>query len=58
MIKEFLLEWLLILAFIFVIFAAGFSVGNGMARNNFYFKCVNMVEMPLGACSRLFGEGK
>lgn len=22
------------------------------------FKCVEMREMPLGACSRLFGEGK
>lgn len=34
----------------------GGLVGAKATKQKYYFKCVEMREMPLGACSRLFGE--
>lgn len=44
-------------AIIFILIA-GYGIGSEELKKKYYFKCVEMKEMPLGACSRLFGEGK
>lgn len=37
------------------VFCAGYVVGKSDIRE-YEIKCVEMREMPLGACSKLFGE--
>lgn len=46
----------LVWALLIFIGMTGYGIGAEKSKKKYYFKCVEMQEMPLGACSRLFGE--
>lgn len=48
----------LIWGLILLVFVCGAKVGSKNQRESLYFKCVEMRDLPLGSCARLFWEGK
>jgi hypothetical protein len=58
-------DWLLVIAtLLFCVVIGGASVNAyknyqmEIYKYQMHIKCVEMREMPIGACSRLFGEGQ